>query len=125
MSIGYTWEKLYGAVLALVHSDNTLQDRVASAYRAMHMLTPEDFPDEELQEKYARLVHALPPREPGGLEGSVAPSLALLSPDQARAMAQMIPGARLAVIPGAGHIPPVEQPAATTDALREFLRSLG
>jgi len=90
MSIGYTWEKLYGAVLALVHSDNTLQDRVASAYRAMHMLTPEDFPDEELQEKYARLVHALHPREPGGLEGSVAPSLALLSPDQARVMAETL-----------------------------------
>jgi hypothetical protein len=86
MSIGYTWEKLYGEVLALVHSDNTLQDRVASAYRAMHMLTPEDFPDEELQEKYARLVHALRPREPGGLEGSVAP----LSPDQARAMAETL-----------------------------------
>ena len=90
MSIGYTWEKLYGAVLALVQSDSTLQDRVASAYRAMHMLTPEDFPDEELQEKYARLVHALRPREPGGLEGSVAPSLALLSPDHARAMAETL-----------------------------------
>jgi hypothetical protein len=25
MSIGYTWEKLYGAVLALVQSDSTLQ----------------------------------------------------------------------------------------------------
>jgi pimeloyl-ACP methyl ester carboxylesterase len=49
----------------------------------------------------------------------------LTPPDQARAMAQAIPGARLAVIPGAGHIPPVEQPAATTEALREFLRSLG
>jgi hypothetical protein len=90
MSIGYTWEKLYGAVLALVQSDSTLQDRVASAYRAMHMLTREDFPDEELQEKYARLVHAWRPREPGGLEGSVAPSPALLSPDQARAMAETL-----------------------------------
>jgi len=49
----------------------------------------------------------------------------LTPPDQARAMAQVIPGARLAVIPGAGHIPPVEQPAATTEALQEFLRLLG
>jgi pimeloyl-ACP methyl ester carboxylesterase len=39
-------------------------------------------------------------------------------------MAQVIPGAQLAVIPGAGHVPPVEQPAATTEALREFLGSL-
>jgi 3-oxoadipate enol-lactonase len=44
--------------------------------------------------------------------------------DEARAMAQLIPGGRFAVIPGAGHLPPVEQPAATTEVLREFLRSL-
>jgi 3-oxoadipate enol-lactonase len=49
----------------------------------------------------------------------------LTPPDQARAMAQVIPGARLAVIPGAGHLPPVEQPAATTEVLLEFVRSLG
>jgi 3-oxoadipate enol-lactonase len=50
---------------------------------------------------------------------------AITPPDQARAMAQLIPGARLSVIPGAAHLPPVEQPTATTDALREFLGSLG
>lgn len=49
----------------------------------------------------------------------------LTPPEQARAMAEAIPGARLAIIPGAGHLPPVEQPEATTEALREFLRSLG
>jgi 3-oxoadipate enol-lactonase len=48
----------------------------------------------------------------------------LTPPDQARAMAQLIPGARLTIIPGAGHLPPVEQPTATTNALREFLGSL-
>ena len=48
----------------------------------------------------------------------------LTPPDQARAMAEAIPGAQLAVIPGAGHLPPVEQPAATTKSLREFLQSL-
>jgi 3-oxoadipate enol-lactonase len=48
----------------------------------------------------------------------------LTPPDQARAMAEAIPGARLAIIPGAGHLPPVEQPAATTESLREFLRAL-
>jgi pimeloyl-ACP methyl ester carboxylesterase len=50
---------------------------------------------------------------------------AVTSPDQARAMAKAIPGARLAVIPGAGHLPPLEQPEATNDRLREFLGSLG
>jgi 3-oxoadipate enol-lactonase len=49
----------------------------------------------------------------------------LTPPDQARAMAKSIPGARIAIIPGAGHLPPVEQPETTTERLREFLRSLG
>lgn len=49
----------------------------------------------------------------------------LTPPDEARAMAQAIPGAGLVVIPGAGHLPPVEQPAATVRALREFLNSMG
>jgi len=44
--------------------------------------------------------------------------------DRARAMATAIPGARLVVIPGAGHLPPMEQAAATTHALADFLRSL-
>ncbi|MEP7226236.1 MAG: alpha/beta fold hydrolase [Gemmatimonadales bacterium] len=50
---------------------------------------------------------------------------ALTPPDQGKAMAAAIPGARLAVIPGAGHLPSVEQPVATTARLREFLTSLG
>jgi pimeloyl-ACP methyl ester carboxylesterase len=48
----------------------------------------------------------------------------LTPPDQARAMSDAIPGARLAIIAGAGHLPPVEQPGATTEVMREFLRSL-
>jgi 3-oxoadipate enol-lactonase len=49
----------------------------------------------------------------------------LIPPDEARAMAKSIPGARMAVIPGAGHMPPVEQPEATNEQLRQFLSSLG
>ena len=49
----------------------------------------------------------------------------LTPPAQARAMADSIPGARLTIIPGAGHLPPVEQPELTTEKLRDFLRSLG
>jgi pimeloyl-ACP methyl ester carboxylesterase len=45
-------------------------------------------------------------------------------PDQARAMAQAIPGARFATIADAGHLPSVEQPGATTKILEEFLGSL-
>jgi 3-oxoadipate enol-lactonase len=49
---------------------------------------------------------------------------ALTPPAQARAMADAIPGAAFGIIRGAGHLPPVERPAETTRALREFLRSL-
>jgi pimeloyl-ACP methyl ester carboxylesterase len=45
-------------------------------------------------------------------------------PEQARAMARAIPRAQLMVVPDAGHLPPVERPEVTTDALREFLRRL-
>jgi 3-oxoadipate enol-lactonase len=48
----------------------------------------------------------------------------LTPPDQARALTQAIPGARLAIIPGAGHLPPVEQPAATNRSLKEFLDAI-
>lgn len=39
-------------------------------------------------------------------------------------LAQLIPGAQHIVIPGAGHMPMVEQPEALTDTLRKFLDSL-
>jgi hypothetical protein len=90
MSIGYTWEKLYGAVLVLTHSEGTLQHRLASAYRALHMLTPEDFPDEELRAAYVRLVHALRTCEPERVHGTLAPAPAVLRPDQARVLAEQL-----------------------------------
>jgi len=49
---------------------------------------------------------------------------ALTPPALARAMADAIPGAGLAIIPGAGHLPPIEQPRATTEALESFLGSV-
>lgn len=44
--------------------------------------------------------------------------------DQALALAEAIPGARLEVIEGAAHFPPLEQPNATTQVLRDFLIGL-
>jgi 3-oxoadipate enol-lactonase len=49
----------------------------------------------------------------------------LTPPDQARAMAQAIPGAQLVLISGAGHLPPVEQGGEVTERLRQFLSSIG
>ncbi|MBA3521956.1 MAG: alpha/beta fold hydrolase [Gemmatimonadales bacterium] len=48
----------------------------------------------------------------------------LTPPEQARAMAGAIPRARLVVVPGAAHLPPLERPDETTRMLREFLTTL-
>lgn len=66
----------------------------------------------------------------GGLSG--IPTLVLVGaedvitpPAIAQGMAAAIPGARLMEIPGAGHLPCVEQPVPTTRAILKFLQSLG
>jgi len=46
-------------------------------------------------------------------------------PAIAQSMASAIPGARLMEVPGAGHLPCVEQPVPTTRAILKFLQSLG
>lgn len=46
---------------------------------------------------------------------------ALIAPAESEAMAKAIPRARLALIPGAGHLPNFEAPAAFNDAVRAFL----
>jgi 3-oxoadipate enol-lactonase len=48
----------------------------------------------------------------------------LTPPEQAHAMAEAIPGAQLTLIAGAAHLPPVEQPAETTERIRAFLESI-
>lgn len=42
-------------------------------------------------------------------------------PEGARAMADRIPGAHVVVVPGAGHLTPLEAPEATTTEVRQFL----
>ena len=49
----------------------------------------------------------------------------LAPPEGARRMAAAIPGARLVMVAEAGHLPPLERPAATTAAIRDFLRVIG
>lgn len=48
----------------------------------------------------------------------------ITGPAVARKISEGAPGAILSVIPGAGHLPPVEQPISTTRVLTEFLQSL-
>jgi pimeloyl-ACP methyl ester carboxylesterase len=47
----------------------------------------------------------------------------LTPPDQAREMAAAIPGSRLVIVPGCGHLSTLERPQAVTEALVEWLRS--
>ncbi|MFZ5624311.1 MAG: alpha/beta fold hydrolase [Gemmatimonadota bacterium] len=48
----------------------------------------------------------------------------MVTPEAAHAMARQIPGARVAVVPGAGHLPMLEQPAETTQLIKDFLEGL-
>jgi pimeloyl-ACP methyl ester carboxylesterase len=48
---------------------------------------------------------------------------ALCPPDRHEEMAALVRGARLTVVQGAGHLPTLERPEATTAALREWLRA--
>lgn len=45
----------------------------------------------------------------------------LTPPEHAREMATLIPGAELILLSGCGHLPPMEDPGATTDLLRRWL----
>ncbi len=66
------------------------------------------------------------------LQGAALPALiivgeddALTTPSDAAAMQAALPGARLVRIAGAAHLSALEQPAAVSAALREFLDGLG
>lgn len=65
------------------------------------------------------------------LAGIDLPTLAIVGaedqlspPEEMQRMVDAIPGARLAVIPAAGHMAPVEQPYAVNLVLTEFVKSL-
>jgi pimeloyl-ACP methyl ester carboxylesterase len=49
---------------------------------------------------------------------------AITPPEASEALAEAIPGARLVVVPGAGHLANIEEPGAFNAALRSFLADL-
>jgi YbgC/YbaW family acyl-CoA thioester hydrolase len=49
----------------------------------------------------------------------------LTPPARSQAMADLLPGSRLIVIPGAGHLTPMERPEAATAAVADFLARVG
>jgi pimeloyl-ACP methyl ester carboxylesterase len=71
------------------------------------------------------------PDRTSDLAGIKVPTLVLVGaddtvtpPDEARAMAEAIPGAQLEIIPDAGHLAPLENPAASNAAILRFLSTL-
>lgn len=48
----------------------------------------------------------------------------IVPPEAARAMAALIPGAQFTLIPGVGHLAPLEEPVATSRVFGEFLSAL-
>jgi 3-oxoadipate enol-lactonase len=117
------------SLLAKMLAPATLRDRpqLAEQVRAMMARTP-----------VAGMVGALAAMRDRPSSEGLLPSLtglptlvlvgesdALTPPERARAMAQVIPGARLSIVSGAGHLAPLEQPDAVNEQLREFLRSVG
>jgi hypothetical protein len=56
----------------------------------MRMLTPKDFPDEELRREYTKLVQSWRTGTRGRVHGTVVPAPALLPLDQARTIAEQL-----------------------------------
>ncbi len=78
---------------------------------------------------YAWRPHMYNPQLKRWLRRIAAPTLVLwgasdriVTPDYGRAYAALIPGARFAIIPGAGHHPELEQPHAFAAAVARFVR---
>jgi 3-oxoadipate enol-lactonase len=110
-------------ILALWFTPQTHRERpeLVRAYRAM-MVSADP-------EGYAACCEALAGWEPGdGLNGIQAPTLVIAGsedpatpPAQAEAIRDRIPGARLHVLEGAGHLANIEQPDAFSRLLLEHL----
>ncbi len=92
MSIGYTWEKLYGAVLTLARSDGPLPHRLTRAILQLPTLHATDFPDADLWATYRTLRHALTPGAPGGPPGPTPASPAVLRPQEASHLVETLLG---------------------------------
>jgi pimeloyl-ACP methyl ester carboxylesterase len=108
----------------LVHPAHTGDGALRSVVRAMAEDTgPEAFAREQLA------IISRPDSRPG-LAGISCPVLVLVGegdqltpPDLSREMAAAIPGARLVIVPGAGHASTLERPEAVTGALEEWLEA--
>ncbi|RCW64468.1 alpha/beta fold hydrolase [Pseudorhodoferax soli] len=114
--------------------DQLTQVAVSSETRQQHPLAVA-FVRESLMrqepEAYARSCEALAGAEPAAVDRIACPVLLVTGdedgvapPQNVRAMAEKIAGARVLVLPRCGHWTPVEKPEDCQRALREFLASV-
>lgn len=90
MARDYAWEKFHTAVIGLASSRQSLQMRLADAYR-FHLLhiEDEDLP-QEITEDFKRLAQALRARKAKGDEGDAVASSMALSEGQAGDLIELI-----------------------------------
>lgn len=90
MSLSYTWEKLFVAVLSMAKSDASLQDRLVGAYLSFHTLQDENFPEGELRESFKEIKFQLTMRPAKGNEGTVRASTRLMKDKEAGELIEKI-----------------------------------
>lgn len=120
---GHTMEELSEAIVAGLVGRNPDPEGVTRAKRAMaacpdatYRRSMEVLVTFDMREHLSRI--AVPTLVVAGEKDANAPS-----PMMER-MAARIPGARFVLVPGAGHLANLEQPAAFNEALSEFLQSI-
>ena len=107
---------------SLLHPDRVRDQALGREVMAMAARVG---PDAFLRQQAAIL--ARPDSRPD-LPGIAVPTLVVVGsgdqltpPDRAKEIASTIPGARLAIVPDAGHLPTMERPEAVTALLRDWL----
>lgn len=90
MSLNYTWEKLFVAVLGMAKSESSLQDRLVGAHLSFHTLRDKDFPEGELRGSFQEIMHALTWRPAKGDEGTVRATTSLMGNQEASELVEKI-----------------------------------
>ncbi|GLV61179.1 hypothetical protein KDH_79950 [Dictyobacter sp. S3.2.2.5] len=90
MSLSYTWEKLFVAVLGMARSEASLQDRLMGAYLSFHTLRDADFPKDELRTSFQEITHALTSQPAKGNEGTVQATTSLMGDQEAAELIEKI-----------------------------------
>jgi 3-oxoadipate enol-lactonase len=116
------------ALLPKLLSEQTLREQPAVEGRLRQIM------EGTLADTVARALHGMAERpDATPLLGEIdVPTLViageddgLIPPTEARKLAEAIPGARLELIAGAGHVPPMEAPDEFNRIVREFLGTVG